>query len=76
MRKMKLAVENLEVTSFTTEEQSGARGTVGGHLNEEVVSGPYSCEGFVNSCAVSCFTCGSCDCGIGSRVTFCFCDPD
>ena len=82
MRKLKLDVEKLEVTSFTTEEQSGARGTVEGHLNQERVSGPYTCEGLIESCAVGCASYGgscnnSCDsvCGSwnASLLTVCAC---
>lgn len=81
MRKLKLHVEKLEVTSFTTEGQSGARGTVDGHLNQEAVSGPNTCEGLVDSCAATCAcnaysrdsVCGS---WIGSLLTVCACVAD
>lgn len=54
MRKLKLDVEKLEVTSFTTAGQRGARGTVEGHLNQERVSDLYTCAGLIDSCAVTC----------------------
>jgi hypothetical protein len=81
MRKLKLDVEKLEVTSFAVEGQGGARGTVEGHLNQEAVSGPNTCEGLVDSCALSCATCGGdcnsaasvCGSWIGSLVTVCVC---
>ena len=66
MRKLKLDVEKLEITSFATDERERARGTVGGHGNQTAASGPYTCE-FFETCPVGCdsgvntcgFTCGS-----------------
>lgn len=79
MRKLKLDVEKLEVTSFATETQGRARGTVNGHLNQERVSGPYTCEGVIDSCAAGCAT-AACEnsnsvCGswLASMVSVCVC---
>jgi hypothetical protein len=66
MRKMKLNVADLEVSSFETRAEMEARGTVAGHLNETARTedegscgaGPVSCYHY-NTCRPSCAH-GSC----------------
>lgn len=75
MRKLRLAVDELEVQSFTTDELSRGRGTVHGHTisyqcntngpactQQETCAGGNTCVG--PSCpALSCDDCGSDQCG-------------
>src|SRR5262249_45263961 len=73
MRKLALAIEELDVQSFTTDEAGTERGTVHGHIsqncntqfagctNQASCQGGYTCQG--PSCpALSCDNCGTYRC--------------
>lgn len=58
MSKLKLNLNDLEVTSFDTDRATAGRGTVAGHLNVESgpTCGPFTCmpgdhSCYENSCA-------------------------
>jgi hypothetical protein len=54
MRKIKLNLEQLDVTSFETRAEPFAAGTVAAHLNEEA-SGPHpTCDPAMETCAQTC----------------------
>lgn len=75
MRKLKLDVEKLEITSFGTEEQELARGTVDGRGNQTAASAPWTCA-FFETCPAGCEsgvnTCGS-TCGSVCADSMGFC---
>ncbi len=65
MRKLKLELDDLEVTSFTSDAQKQERGTVNGHKTpvpsyhycEVTYAGDWTCE---YTCADSCnYNCGT-----------------
>jgi hypothetical protein len=53
MRKLKLDLEKLEVTSFGTDGEGGTRGTVAGRGNQEAATGIETCANYY-----TCFSCG------------------
>jgi len=64
MRKLKLDVANLEVTSFDTDRTATVRGTVAAHKTAPL-TGPYAtcletCAGGMDTCGNSCGGGGTC----------------
>jgi len=53
MRKLKLEIEELEVTSFETQAADGERGTVAGHLNIALDTN-RTCGDWMDTCWGSC----------------------
>jgi hypothetical protein len=63
MRKLKLDLTKLEVTSFETPAETGARGTVAGNLHDQPASNADTCDGSY-TCYASCAnTCQGTCCG-------------
>ena len=79
MRKLKLDVEALEVTSFEVSGRRGERGTVAGHLNQEAAA---NTEAWMDTCENTCASCyGACGptnnggvCGSNSACAICLID--
>ena len=72
MRKLKLKLEDLEVTAFTAGEQAPARGTVVGHrppaptsvFCDQTYEGYWTCDyTCAASCEQNCMTQPTIDCG-------------
>lgn len=54
MRKLKLNLDRLDVSSFDTHAGDAARGTVDARLNE-TASGPHiTCDAHMETCAYTC----------------------
>lgn len=74
MRKLKLDLDNIEVTSFDTAGEGGTRGTVDGRGNVPVATGLETCADYMTcmSCGASCATCPGYRDVCGSwPITFC-----
>jgi hypothetical protein len=59
MRKLKLDLIDLEVTSFETATELDARGTVAGHKTAPPPPSNPTCDGYMASCDDA-YTCAAC----------------
>jgi len=84
MKKLKLALDDLDVQSFSITRGRPARGTVHGRITEDITCNQFTCDYYNQTLCVACeqqtYTCVS-DCGAdGTRIDTCAytcnpCDP-
>ena len=76
MRKLKLDLDALEVTSFETHDDGDGRGTVAGHLHQQAEPNTEAWMDTCNGCASAYGTCmASCNlCGSQSACAICLID--